>query len=205
MAAQSTHSKPDSRVDTYLARHPDWDTQLTALRALLLKVGMEESIKWGGPAYSHAGRLVASLAGFKQHCALWLHQGVFLADPENVLINAQQGKTRAMRHWRFEAGDVVPKRLVTRYLKEAMANAAAGKQIKPRKAAAQSIPAELAAALDSNKALKRAFAELTPGRQREYAVYIDSAKRDTTRASRLAKIKPMIRQGIGLNSMYQKR
>ena len=39
---------------------------------------------------------------------------------------------------------------------------------------------------------KKAFDALTVGKQREYAEHIASAKQDKTRASRLAKIIPMI-------------
>jgi uncharacterized protein YdeI (YjbR/CyaY-like superfamily) len=55
-----------------------------------------------------------------------------------------------------------------------------------------------------NKKLKAQFDKLTPGRQREYAEYISTAKQEATKKRRLQKITPMIEKGIGLNDKYQK-
>lgn len=48
-----------------------------------------------------------------------------------------------------------------------------------------------------------AFKQLRPGLQREYADYIDSAKRDETKLRRIGKILPMITAGIGLNDKHR--
>lgn len=60
------------------------------------------------------------------------------------------------------------------------------------------------AAPEKNKAARQKLAALTPGRQREYAEYIASAKRADTKQTRLDKIMPMIVAGIGLNDKYQR-
>ena len=39
--------------------------------------------------------------------------------------------------------------------------------------------------------------------QREYADYIESAKREATKITRLEKIIPLIEKGIGLNDKYK--
>ena len=54
------------------------------------------------------------------------------------------------------------------------------------------------------RALDAAFKAITPGRQGEYKEYIGTAKREDTRARRLAKIVPMILAGTGLNDAYKK-
>ena len=66
---------------------------------------MEAVTKWGKPTYMHAGRNVAMAAGFKHHCGLWFFDGALLSDPLQVLENAQEGKTQAMRHWKFSDPD----------------------------------------------------------------------------------------------------
>ena len=48
-----------------------------------------------------------------------------------------------------------------------------------------------------------AYRKLTPGRQREYAEYISSAKRDDTKQKRIEKILPKITAGAGLNDKYR--
>jgi uncharacterized protein YdeI (YjbR/CyaY-like superfamily) len=55
----------------------------------------------------------------------------------------------------------------------------------------------------NDKTLKTAFEKLTPGKQKEYIVYINEAKREATKLKRLEKIKPMILDGIGLNDKYK--
>jgi uncharacterized protein YdeI (YjbR/CyaY-like superfamily) len=90
------------------------------------------------------------------------------------------------------------------YVKEAIENQKLGKEIKPaQKGTKVVIPVELKTVLKESKILNDAFTNLTPGKQREYADYIDSAKREVTKISRLEKIKPMILKGIGLNDKYK--
>ena len=57
--------------------------------------------------------------------------------------------------------------------------------------------------LQNDAELNRAFKSLTPGKQREYADHINEAKRDATKQSRLEKIIPMIKEGIGLHDKYK--
>jgi len=57
--------------------------------------------------------------------------------------------------------------------------------------------------LKKDKSLKANFEKLTPGKQKEYIVYINEAKQEATKLSRLGKIKPMILQGVGLNDKYK--
>ena len=55
--------------------------------------------------------------------------------------------------------------------------------------------------LDINAALKKAFATLTPGRQRAYLLYFSSPKQSKTRESRIEKFLPQILAGRGLNDL----
>ncbi len=53
------------------------------------------------------------------------------------------------------------------------------------------------------KSLKSAFEKLTPGKQKEYNLYIDEAKQEKTKISRIEKIKPLILEGKGLHDKYK--
>jgi len=141
-------------------------------------------------------------AGFKQHCAIWFHQGVYLQDTDGRLVNAQKA-TRGMRQWRIEAGDKLPKVVLGRYIKETIANERTGKRVTPQRKKSLELPEPLAQALKQDRALAAAYKSLTPGRQREYAEHVASAKREQTRATRLAKIRPKILAGEGLNDQYR--
>ncbi len=89
-------------------------------------------------------------------------------------------------------------------MKEAIENQKLGKEIKPeKKGKTVVIPKELKETLKKNTVLYDAFKSLTPFKQREYAEYIDTAKRAETKQTRLEKIVPMILKGIGLNDKYK--
>mgnify|MGYP002625354686 CR=1 FL=1 len=89
------------KIDRYLSKHQAWSSQLTTFRKILNDCGLEETVKWGAPTYTLDGKIVVSFAGFKNHCALWFHNGAFLKDTDKVLINAQKCTTRGLRQGRF--------------------------------------------------------------------------------------------------------
>lgn len=186
-------------VDDYLSNKPEWLAELRLLRQLVLDAGLTETIKWGAPVYTLEGKNVVGLAAFKQYVGLWFFQGVFIDDRYNVLVNAQTGKTKGMRQWRFQSADSIDHRKVIEYVQIAIENQRMGKAIKPDCKAPVMIPFELEQALQADKALQTAFSGLTMGKQREFADHIAAAKRPATRLQRLEKSRSMILQGIGLN------
>ncbi|MEQ8954585.1 MAG: YdeI/OmpD-associated family protein [Gammaproteobacteria bacterium] len=190
------------QVDTYIKKHPRWAAQLDTLRKAVISAGLEETIKWGLPTYTRDGKNLIGLAAFKNHCALWFHNGSFLKDKAGKLLNAQEGRTRGLRQWRFEEGDKIPPGLVNAYIKEAIANHDGGIRITPQKKSLV-LPVELSTAFKKNAKLKKAFDGLTPGKQREYAEHIASAKQEKTRLNRLKKATPLILKGAGLHDKYK--
>ncbi len=190
------------KIEAYLEKHEKWKQQLVAMRTVLNATELREEVKWGSPSYSLDKSVLVSIVGFKNHCAVWFHQGVFLKDKKSLLVNAQEGTTKGMRQLRLEEGDKLNKAVLKAYVRETIANHKAGKKISPEKKALK-VPAELQAALEKNKKLAAAFKSLTPGKQREYADHIASAKQEKTRLGRLEKAKPMILQGVGLHDKYK--
>lgn len=193
------------KVTAYINKHAHWRDELETIRELFLNSELEEEVKWGAPAYTLNGKIVAGLGAFKNHMGIWFHQGVFLKDVKQKLLNAQEGKTKALRQWRFEKGDPIEKELIAAYIQEAVENSLAGKEIKPQRTKIKDIdiPSELTTAFQENSALKSAFEQLTPGKKKEYAGYISEAKREATKVSRLEKITPMILEGKGLHDKYK--
>jgi uncharacterized protein YdeI (YjbR/CyaY-like superfamily) len=175
--------------------------QLRVLRSLLLETEMVETIKWGIPVYTLNGKNVVGTCAFKKYFGLWFYQGVFLTDDANVLVNAQEGKTKAMRQWRFDPSANIDKSLIRRYLEEAVENQKEGKQLKPEQKPL-AIPAELEEVLSSDLMARDKFDSLTLGRRKDFAGYIETAKKEETKRNRLAKIVPMIKAGVGLNDKY---
>ena len=190
------------KVDSYIEKHEKWSDQLAAIRGILNSLELVEAVKWGGPTYSLDNSILISLVGFKNHCAIWFHQGVFLKDSKSVLVNAQEGITKGMRQLRIEESSKINKTLVRAYAIETIANHRAGKKIAPVKKTLK-LSAELDAALKKDSKLKAAFNTLTPGKQREYADHIASAKQDKTRIARMEKATPLILLGVGLYDKYK--
>ena len=179
-----------------------WETELEALKAILAKTELIETIKWGAPTYTLNGKNVLGIGGFTNYFTIWFYKGVFLKDPANVLVNAQEGTTKSLRQWRFETEDDINEKLILQYAAEAIEAEKAGMAIKPQKKEF-SIPEVLQKELDTSAELAAAFAAFKPYKQNEFLEYVGSAKRLETQISRLEKVKPLILEGRGLNDKYR--
>ena len=196
------------KVEAYIAKNEKFAKGLTKIRKVLLKAGQEETVKWGMPTYTIDGKNVTGIGAFKNHFGVWFFQGGLLKDAHKKLMNAQEGKTAAMRQWRFDSEAEIDVKLLTAYVKEAIENQRAGRMIKskpPVKKAPSKMPALMATHLAKNTEVEKAFRSLTPGKQKEYIEYIVDAKRDETKLSRLKKISAMILEGKGLNDRYKSK
>ncbi|WP_075340897.1 YdeI/OmpD-associated family protein [Tenacibaculum agarivorans] len=195
----------NDRVTEYILNLEKWTQELQLLRSFLLELDVQEDIKWGLPAYIYKKKNIMGMSAFKNYFGLWFHQGVFLKDEFKVLINAQEGKTKAMRQWRFNSIQDLDKNMIQQYVLEAMHNIELGKELKPNRAQKKiEIPDVLLSQFEKNRELNEKFNSLSLTKKREFIEYISEAKRETTKQNRLVKIIPMILNGIGLNDKYRK-
>ena len=103
--------------------------------------------------------------------------------------------------------DLPSKKVLTGYIKKAMALNDAGVTIKKApKAPAKPIvvPKDLGAALAKNKKAKAAFDGFPPSHQREYLEWITEAKREETRTRRLQTAIAQMAEGKPHNWKYMK-
>lgn len=193
-----------SSVDEYATLvSPDIRPLFNHLRNTLLDMGCDEQIKWRMPVYSTHGRNAMWLGSFKLGMSLSFFQGNRIDDYLGVLINVQEGKTEAMRHWRFTALDEVNDDHIRAYIGQAIDIAADPiKKVRVKKETI--IPPMLEEALNKASNLRTAFESFTPFKQREFCEHIETAKREATKISRLNKIIPMILAGEGLADKYRK-
>lgn len=193
------------KIEAYYEEEHLFKEAITQLRELVIKTDLEETFKWMFPTYTLNGKNVLAICKFKGHFGIWFFNGVFLSDSKNVLENAQEGKTQAMRHWKFKSRDEIKEKMVSAYINEAIENERKGIRLAPKKkqAIVVVLPKELKIAFENNPDLKKAFHTLSPSRQKEYAEYISGAKREQTKEARLSKILPMILEGKGLNDKYR--
>lgn len=190
-------------VDDYLIDAEYWPDELMAMRRVLLSTELSETMKWGMPCYTSGGINIVGMAGFKSYFGLWFHQGVFLSDPANVLINAQAQKTKALRQWRMTSSRDIKPDLIKSYIAESIEHARAGKKVPNAAPRKLNMPLLLKAALKSDAELQTAFEGFRTAQQCDFADYISSAKQEATKQRRLEKIIPLINSGIGLNDKYK--
>ena len=192
------------KVSAYIDKKSNWKKELKLLRKTLLETNLEETIKWGAPTYVHKTKNIVGLAAFKNYCGLWFFQGGTLKDTHNVLLNAQEGKTKAMLQWRFYSVDDIDVDVIKAYVKEAIENEEKGNVIKPKR---NTKPLEihplLQKELETNLKFAAQFEQFSLSKKREYANHISEAKREATQLKRLEKIIPMVISGVGLHDKYK--
>ncbi len=191
-------------VNEYILNTPFGKEILIVLREILLSTELQETVKWGGPVYTINDKNVVGIGAFKSYAGLWFYQGVFLKDEAGVLINASEGMTKALRQWRFTSVDEINDELVLKYINEAIQNQKEGKELKPDRNKPVVIPEELKLALAEDSELESCFNRFTPGKKREFAEYVASAKLAETRFARVQKVIPMILENTGLNDKFRK-
>jgi len=194
---------PVKNFEDYIEKHPQWENELRQLREVILLTNLEETIKWGAPTYTLKNKNVVSLGGFKNHYALWFFNGALLKKNTNLLVNAQEGKTKALRQIKFTKEDAIDSPILKAYIEEAIQLQQEGKSIPIQKNKELIIPMELTQYFQKNPEMETSFVNLTKGKQREYADYIREAKRSSTKIKRLEKIKPMIINQVGLYDKYK--
>ena len=174
-----------------------WLPGLLALRRIAADMGLTEVAKWGHPCYMHAGRNIAILGAFRGDFRLTFVNAALLQDTKGVL-EKQGPNTRHPDCLRFTV-TTTPATMeptIRATLAEAMGYAKAG--ILPPKAPTEiDLPPELVEALDTDPELAEAFAALTPGRQKSWALFLNDAKTPATRLSRIEKGRAKIMAGKG--------
>ena len=182
--------------------HPrrQYPEETLALQEIARSCGLTEKIKWGKPCFVLGSKNIVLIQRFNEYVALMFFKGALLRDPEKLLHRIGE-HMQGPRQLRFKSVEEVLelKPAIKAYIEEAIELEKAGAKVLLKKAAEYKVPEELQAALKANLALKKAFAALTPGRQKGYIFQIGAAKQSATRAARVEKFTPQILAGKGLN------
>lgn len=195
-----TKTGMNPKADFFFDQAKKWRREFEQLRALALDCDLTEELKWGCPCYTCDGSNVVLIHGFKEYCALLFFKGALLKDPQGILIQ-QTENVQAARQIRFtNLREIVKMKSTLRdYIRQAIEVEKAGLTVDFKKTSEFKIPEEFQDQLNKSPALKKAFAALTPGRQRAYLLYFSAAKQAATRESRIKKYAPQILAGKGLN------
>ena len=194
--------KCDPRVDEYIAGAPEFARPiLEHLRASVHRICplVEETVKWRMPSFQYHG-LMCAMAAFKQHCtfSFWKEQLVVGGAAETG-SHGQFGRIQRLQ-------DLPSDKVLAGYLKKAMQlNESGTSTLRARRAprAAPATPEDLAAALKKNKNAASTFAAFSASCKREYVEWITEAKREDTRAKRVATAVEWMADGKQRNWKYQ--
>jgi uncharacterized protein YdeI (YjbR/CyaY-like superfamily) len=184
-------------VEEYVASARLWPAEIEAIRPILIGCGLDESIKWGKPCYSHDGKNILILQEMKDFLSVMFFKGALLSDPEHILQSQGENSRSALRICLTSVGQV--KQLapaISDYIAEAIDVEASGARLGP--APEPTWVAELQQRLDGDAAFRAAFDALTPGRRREYNLHFGGAKKQETRQRRIDDCAPAILAGKGL-------
>ncbi len=188
------------KVDFFFDKAKQWQEEFEKLRMTILDCGLTEELKWGCPCYTFEKRNILLIHGFKEYCALLFFKGALLNDANGILIQQTQN-VQAARQIRFtNVQEIVKlKPILKAYVYEAVEVEKAGLKVNRKKTSEFKVPEEFQSKLDEIPSLKKAFAALTPGRQRGYILYFSQPKQSKTRESRVEKCLQQILNGKGLN------
>ncbi|WP_435415761.1 DUF1801 domain-containing protein [Polaribacter aestuariivivens] len=190
----------NEKVNTYLESLKVWQKELTLLREIALNSNLEEDFKWRNPCYIHENKNIFLLFKFKNFCGISFFKGALLKDKSNLLVQ-QTENMQLVRQLRFENIDDIIKNenLIKAYISEAVEVEKSKIKIKTKKVSDFKFPEELKQIFNENEEFEKAFYSLTPGRQKGYLLYFESAKQSKTKIARIKKYEQRIFNGKGIN------
>ena len=189
----------DRRIDAYIAKAAPFARPiLEHVREVIHRTlpQVEEGIKWGTPHFMLGGKNVAGMAAFKQHAA--------------IMLSAEDRAGGGMGSYGKLASvdDLPPDEDLANRLRHARDLVAAGKS--PSSAARKRpkpgipVPDDFAAALATNPPARAHFDGFTDAQRRDYLEWIVGAKREETRAKRIATAVDWIADGKKRNWKYER-
>lgn len=201
-------TRTDSRVDAYIEGAADFARPILRHIRKLVREGCpeaEETVKWRSPSFVYEGKLLCGMAAFKEHCTFgFWHKGM---EAELAKDGALEGGAMGSFGRITSLKDLPSDRKMLEYVRKAAKLNASGAPARPRpagkKPAAVVVPPDLARALKRNEAAAKTFEGFSPSCRREYVEWIGEAKRDETRAKRLATTIEWLSEGKKRNWKYE--
>ncbi|MEA3211549.1 MAG: hypothetical protein QOE70_4606 [Chthoniobacter sp.] len=182
-------NRPTSKnPDEWLQVAPDFSRPIVSdLREWIFRIApdLTESIKWNMLCFS-GRKLVCGLSACQKHIGIAFFRGTELPDPAG-LFHAGEGNTN-IRSVRLTSARALNRKAFATLLLAAV-ELDAQPDIPPApkvKREPWPMPDFFAAALKANQKAAAGFASFAPTYQREYLVWLTTARRPETRAQRLA-------------------
>ena len=196
----------DPRIDAQIESAPAFARPILTKLRQAVHAGCPEAVetlKWSRPRFEHHG-LLCGMAAFKAHCTFGFWKGKLIVDRGGESAEQAMGQFGRIT----SVAGLPPKRVLAGYVKEAMRLNEEGVKT-PRRAPAKTkrpaaVPDDLAAALRHNRKAAAAFDAFSPSHRREYVEWITEAKREETRARRIATAVEWLAEGKSRNWKYER-
>lgn len=194
----------DERIDAYIARaRPFAQPILNHVRARVHAAlpEVEETLKWGAPAFLHDGKILLMMAAFKAHAVLNFWRGQDLREEaSSKQAMGQFGKLMSVSDL---PADEELGALIQRAAN--LCNAAPRpRTLKHQPKAPAPMHPDFAEALEQAPTAKANFEGFSPSCRREYVDWIAEAKRDETRKKRIATAVAWLGEGKKRHWKYEK-
>jgi uncharacterized protein YdeI (YjbR/CyaY-like superfamily) len=182
----------------------NWAKELEELRKIVIKSALVEELKWGMPCYTVNNKNILMISAFKEYACISFFKGVLLKDKEKMLA-AHGESSQSARMIKYTNSIQIKQQssIIRAYIEEAIEIENSGKKVEFKKNP-EPIPEELMVEFNKDLKFKKAFHELTPGRQRGYIIYFSQPKSTQSKLNRIEKCRENILNGIGLNDRYSK-
>jgi uncharacterized protein YdeI (YjbR/CyaY-like superfamily) len=202
--------KRDPRVDAYIGKAAPFAQPILKHLRKVVHAGcpkVEETIKWGMPSFDYKGML-AGMGAFKQHAVFGFWKEKVLAQRLPLDVRTQKDGMGTYGCLKSIA-DLPPATHLERLVAEAAKiNDAGIKAATPRKRTPRpplAVPDAFMAALRKNKKALAAFEAFSPSHRREYVEWVIEAKREETRAQRIATSIAWMAEGKPRMWKYQRK
>jgi uncharacterized protein YdeI (YjbR/CyaY-like superfamily) len=195
--------KTDPRSDAYIeSRQAFAQPILRRIRAAVHAAcpDVEETLKWSMPSFVYKGKILAGMAAFKAHATLGFWNGSELLD-EGARQDGAMGQ-----FGRLTSVDDLPQPAeLAKLIEKAMALVDSGakpaRAVKPKPPF--TVPDDLRVALDKAPAAAATFDGFAPSAQRDYVEWVTEAKREETRAKRVAQAVEWMAEGKKRHWKYE--
>lgn len=181
-------------VDAYIERaQPFAQPILSHVRDLVHRVlpEAEEVLKWGVPYFAVKGKNAVGMAAFKKHAS--------------VMVCSTETAGGGMGNFgKLTSVEQLPadEELITQFQESAIA-VQSPETSRPAPREVPDEPEDLTKAIDSTEGARAVFDAFTDAQRRDYIEWILSAKREATRAKRVAQAATWIGEGKKRNWKYE--
>jgi hypothetical protein len=203
--------KKEKAIDAYIAKNADFARPiLNHLRQLVHKTcpEVEEKMKWSMPHFDYRGEMMCSFAAFKQHASFGFWKAALMKDP--ILVQTAKAEV-AMGHLGklTSLKDLPSDKKLTAWIKEAMSLNDKGIKLPAKTKAIEknelAVPDYFTKALVENKKAQKVWDTFAYSHKKEYLLWMNEAKTEVTRNSRMATALEWIAEGKGRNWKYEKK